>query len=55
MNYLKSIEYQSWSALNVLQYLSDNIECTNDNVEEIFQILQQLDAISQDSNIFKYA
>ena len=35
-NYLKSKEYRTWSALNVLQYLSDNIEYTNDNIEEIF-------------------
>lgn len=35
-NYLKSAEYQTWSALNILQYLSDHIKYTNENVKEIF-------------------
>lgn len=55
-NYIKSKEYRAWSALNILQYLSDYIKFTNDSVEEIFRIFkQQLVLKSQDPNVFKHA
>jgi hypothetical protein len=56
MKYMQMNNYSKWSLLGILEYLSNNIHFTSENLDDIVAILKkQLEIWSKDSNILQTA